>query len=57
MEAALIVKLIAEVGAPLALKLIDLAQAGKTVSPEEWAELRKLGLYSSADALARQRQG
>lgn len=56
MEATLVIKLIVEVGAPLAFKLIELAQAGGRVTPEQWAELRKLSQYASADALAAARR-
>jgi hypothetical protein len=56
MEAALIIKLITEVGAPLAFKLIELAQAGVKVTPQQWEELRQLGRYSSAEALAAARR-
>lgn len=53
MEAALIIKLIAEVGLPLADRLIAGAQAGEKITPEQWAELRQLARYTSADALAK----
>lgn len=54
MTPLLITQLIAQVGLPLAQQLIALYHAGnEPVTPEKWAELAKLGLYTSADSLAK----
>jgi len=53
MEAALIIKLIAEVGLPLADRLLSAHHAGEQITPAQWAELRQLASYTSAEALAK----
>ena len=52
MEAAILLKLIAE-GVPLALRLVEEARSGKLPTEAEWAELRTLASYTSAEALAK----
>ncbi len=54
MTPLLIAELVAKVGLPLAQQLIALYHSGNApVGPEQWAELVKLGSYSSADSLAK----
>lgn len=53
MSASVIIKLIAEVGWPLAQELLRIYHAGdKAPDAATWAELEKLAAYSSADSLA-----
>lgn len=54
MSPLLIAQLIGQVGMPLAQQLIALYHSGNApVGPEQWAELVKLGQYTSDDALAK----
>lgn len=53
MTASVIIKLITEVGWPLAQELLAIYHAGnKAPTAGEWAALAKLAEYSSADSLA-----
>lgn len=54
MSPLLISQLIANVGLPLAQQLVALYHSGNApVGAEQWAELVKLGQYTSADSLAK----
>lgn len=52
MTPLLIAQLISQVGLPLANQLVALYHRGNApVTPQDWADLAKLGEYRSADAL------
>lgn len=52
MDPILFGQLIVQVGLPLAKQLVEWKNAGKVVTPDDFALLDKLAAYRSADSLA-----
>jgi hypothetical protein len=52
MPAAEFAQLVLQVGMPIAMKIVEWIQAGKTVTPADWTLLDQLGSYTPAQALA-----